>query len=225
MINKIKLILKKNLKFSYEPFIDEKKIYTIRQREFFYEIKKNNKKINLGIHYKTIINYFINIIMKKGKKSKAENIFYDTIYYLRILTNKNPLQIITNAIIYSMPRLDIRILRRGRKIIEIPRHMKVSKSLFLAINWLVKSSKSGNYKSFYKNLAHEMINTIKNNSKTVKLRHELYKKVILSRINMRYRRIKFFIPNEKNEEKIKKITINIKKSASYLTPELIKYIK
>jgi small subunit ribosomal protein S7 len=225
MINKIKLILKKNLKFSYEPFIDEKKIYTIKQREFFYEIKKNNKKINLGIHYKTIINYFINIIMKKGKKSKAENILYDTIYYLRILTNKNPLQIITNAIIYSMPRLDIRILRRGRKIIEIPRHMKVAKSLFLAINWLIRSSKSGNYKSFYKNLAHEMINTIKNNSKTVKLRHELYKKVILSRINMRYRRIKFFRPDEKKEEKIKKITINIKKSASYLTPELIKYIK
>jgi small subunit ribosomal protein S7 len=225
MINKIKLILKKNLKFSYEPFIDEKKIYTIKQREFFYEIKKNNKKINLGIHYKTIINYFINIIMKKGKKSKAENILYDTIYYLRILTNKNPLQIITNAIIYSMPRLDIRILRRVRKIIEIPRHMKVAKSLFLAINWLIRSSKSGNYKSFYKNLAHEMINTIKNNSKTVKLRHELYKKVILSRINMRYRRIKFFRPDEKKEEKIKKITINIKKSASYLTPELIKYIK
>src|SRR3990172_12063205 len=62
----------------------------------------------------------INKIMKRGKKSVAERIFYDAMEQVEQRTKENPRQVFEQAVRRVMPMLEVRPRRVGGATYHIP---------------------------------------------------------------------------------------------------------
>ncbi|MGX7589107.1 small ribosomal subunit protein uS7 [Candidatus Vidania fulgoroideorum] len=137
--------------------------------------KKINKRISLDIFYNcSKISKLVNIIMKNGKKKKAERLLYNSMNYIRIKFNKNPYNIFLNCLKNSTPYVNVRKRKVGGTIFYIPIKLNSNKGIFIAIRNIIKVSRKKKG-FFYINLANEIYNTSSGISESVKLRDEIHK--------------------------------------------------
>ncbi|MDH3004939.1 MAG: 30S ribosomal protein S7 [Candidatus Shikimatogenerans sp. JK-2022] len=135
------------------------------------------KKNITDIKYKSkIVTYFINHIMKRGKKNLAIKIFYNTLNFIKEKFNKKyPLEILKKAIEKGSPELEIKKIKIGGSIYNIPTKIKKKKSKFLCVKWLIKNAKLRKDKNMSIKLANEIINTYNGIGETIKKKNEIKK--------------------------------------------------
>jgi len=128
---------------------------------------------------------FINMLLKKGKKTLSENIFKNILINLKKKTKQKPNFILIKSIKNLLPKL---------KAISIPNKKKNKKKkkdryflMFLnenkqikkSINWLLLNSN-------LKNIINEIIDTSKNKSKTINTKKQYYKNIKKLKFNIRF---------------------------------------
>ena len=86
------------------------------------------------------VSKFINRVMRRGKKSLAEKIFYATIAKIEEKTNEKGLEIFQKAITNATPLLEVKARRIGGSTYQVPIDVKQDRG-FEARN----ISKSANY--------------------------------------------------------------------------------
>ncbi len=125
---------------------------------------------------------FINLLLKKGKKTNSEYIFKKILINLKKTTKQKPNFILFKCIKNLLPKL---------KVISIPNKKKRSKkrdSYFLmflnkekqikkSIMWLIKDVN-------IKNINNEIIQTSKNKGKTISIKKEMYKEIKKLKFNI-----------------------------------------
>ncbi len=100
---------------------------------------------------------FINKVMLDGKKSIAEDMFYEALESAAKTVEKKPVEFLDEAINNVRPSLEVRPRRVGGANYNIPMPVSPVRQESLAIRWLVDSARSKSGKSFSDLLKRELL--------------------------------------------------------------------
>lgn len=127
---------------------------------------------------------FINMLLKKGKKTYSENIFKKILINIKKITKQKPNFILFKAIDNLLPKLKtISIPNKKRKKLKQKRDryflmlLNEDKQIKKSISWLLLNSK-------LKTIQHEIIKTSKNKSKTINTKKQYYKNIKKLKFNL-----------------------------------------
>ncbi len=118
---------------------------------------------------------FINQVMRKGKKTIARKIVYQTFDMVKEKTKKDPLEVFNLAIKNASPLLEVRSKRVGGATYQVPIEVKGDRRLTLAIRWIIQSAKAKKGKQMKERLAEEIILASKNEGAAVKKKENTHK--------------------------------------------------
>ncbi len=134
-----------------------------------------------------LVSKFINRIMKDGKKTKAQKIFYSALNIIEKKTGQNPLDIFQKAIRNTMPLLETRPRRVGGATYQVPLEVRPSRRVSLAIRWLVLYAREREGKSMQEKLADELIDAANGTGGAVKKKEEVHRIAEANRAFAHYR--------------------------------------
>ena len=122
-----------------------------------------------------MVSKFINCLLRKGKKSTAERIFYDAIDLIKDRTKKDGLELFHQALENTKPTLEVKSRRIGGSTYQIPVEVRSQRQLALAIRWLIGFAKARHEKTMAANLASELIAAANKEGPTIKKREDTLK--------------------------------------------------
>ena len=97
-----------------------------------------NRQIAVDPIYKEeTVARFINLMMKNGKKSVSQRIFYKAIYIIESKTKEQGIKIFQKALQRVKPSLEVSSRRIGGVTYQVPREVRAERTLTLSIRWLV----------------------------------------------------------------------------------------
>ena len=121
------------------------------------------------------ISKFINRIMRRGKKSIAEKIFYSTMERIQEKTNEKPVEIFQKALSNSTPLLEVKARRIGGSTYQVPIEVKPDRGMALSSSWLIESAKKRHGKSFVEKLTTELLDASNGVGAACKKREDTHK--------------------------------------------------
>ena len=135
----------------------------------------------------TLVTRFINKIMWCGKKSVAERIFYGALENIAEKTNKNPLEVLEQALDNVMPVLEVRARRVGGATYQVPSEVRADRKLSLGMRWIITYSRNRPGKTMREKLANELMDAAKGVGSAVKKKEDTYKMAEANKAFAHYR--------------------------------------
>ncbi len=123
------------------------------------------------IYQSKLVAKFINRLMKDGKKTVAEKVFYQSFELLK--KDGDPLQIFETAINNVGPKTEVKSKRVGGANYQVPQEVRGDRRVALAIRWIVEAARArsnSEFKTFSEKLAVEFKDAAKNEGAAVKKR-------------------------------------------------------
>ena len=128
------------------------------------------------IYNSTTLEKFINYIMKKGKKSVARKVMYDTLDEVKKkLKTENPMEAFEAAIKNTSPVLEVRSRRIGGANYQVPREVRPERSMALSMRWILEAARAKKGAVMSSNLSDELIAAFKNEGTAVKKKENTHK--------------------------------------------------
>jgi len=100
---------------------------------------------------------FINALMKDGKKTIAQGIFYGAMDIIQGKTDDDPLKVFKKALDNVKPTLEVKSRRVGGATYQVPVEVAYNRRLSLSIRWLITYSQARHEKTLREKLAHELL--------------------------------------------------------------------
>lgn len=129
----------------------------------------------------------IHKIMRDGKKSLAERIVYEALDIIGAKTNKEPLDVLEQAIKNVMPVLEVKPRRVGGATYQVPVEVRAERRLALALRWLVQYSRERGERTMAERLAMEVMDAANNTGSTVKKKEDTHRMAEANRAFAHYR--------------------------------------
>ena len=133
------------------------------------------------------ISKFINRIMRRGKKSLAEKIFYATMERIKERVNDNPIEVFQKALQNATPLLEVKARRIGGSTYQVPIEVKPDRGFALASSWLIASAKNRGGKSFIDKLTNELMDASNGQGSACKKREDTHKMAEANKAFAHYR--------------------------------------
>lgn len=118
---------------------------------------------------------FINIVMKRGKKSLAERMFYDALALIQEKTKEDPMQVFKKAVDNVKPELEVKSRRVGGSTYQIPVEVKPYRRTALSIRWIIHNARARAERGFIKKLAGELLDAANNTGASIKKKEDTHK--------------------------------------------------
>ncbi len=122
-----------------------------------------------------VVTQFINNLMKAGKKSTAEAIFYDAIDSLAEKSNQNGMELFQKALNNVKPVLEVRSRRVGGANYQVPVEVRAGRRTALAIRWIIGYSMDRPEHTMAEKLAAELTAAARNEGAAVKKKEDTHK--------------------------------------------------
>jgi small subunit ribosomal protein S7 len=135
----------------------------------------------------TLIAKFINITLKKGKKSKAERTIYNAMEIVKQKTKEDPLKAFEKAIENTRPVLETKSRRVGGATYQVPIEVPLERSTSVAVRWLLNYSRQRSGRSMEEKLAAEVIDAMNNRGGAIKKKEDTHKMAEANRAFAHYR--------------------------------------
>jgi len=116
-----------------------------------------------------VVAKFINQLMKKGKKFLAQKIVYDCFDIIQKKTEKNPLEVLSQALKSASPRMETKPMRVGGATYQVPREVQGDRQATMAMRWILGAVRKKRGKMKQK-LAEEIISSAKGEGEAVRKR-------------------------------------------------------
>jgi small subunit ribosomal protein S7 len=133
------------------------------------------------------VSKFINRIMRRGKKSLAERIFYSTMTKIGERTKEKPMEIFQKALTNATPLLEVKARRIGGSTYQVPIEVKAERGFALSSSWLIDSAKKRGGKSFIDKLSAELIDASNGSGSACKKREDTHKMAEANKAFAHYR--------------------------------------
>ena len=133
------------------------------------------------------VSKFINRILRRGKKSLAERIFYSTITQIEEKTNEKGLEIFQKAITNATPLLEVKARRIGGSTYQVPIDVKADRGFALASSWIIEAAKKRSGKSFRDKLTNEIIDASNGQGAACKKREDTHRMAEANKAFAHYR--------------------------------------
>ena len=150
---------------------------------------KPAKRIPLAdpVYNSVDISKFINRIMRRGKKSLAERIFYATMEKIKERVNDNPIEVFQKALQNATPLLEVKARRIGGSTYQVPLEVKADRGFALASSWLIAAAKNRGGKSFIEKLTNELMDASNGVGAACKKREDTHKMAEANKAFAHYR--------------------------------------
>jgi small subunit ribosomal protein S7 len=149
----------------------------IAKREVISDPKYNNK----------LVSRFINCLLKKGKKSIAESMFYGAFDIIEKRTKEQPVEVFEKAVSNVKPLIEVKSRRVGGSTYQVPTEVMPERRVALAIRWLILHAKERAEKTMKEKLAAELIDAANNRGASVKKRESVHKMAEANKAFAHYR--------------------------------------
>ncbi|MFB0566611.1 MAG: 30S ribosomal protein S7 [Candidatus Aminicenantaceae bacterium] len=148
---------------------------------------KKRKLQSDSFYNSTLISKFINVVLKKGKKSVAEKVVYTSMEQVKKKTKEDPLKVFEKAVENVRPVLETKSRRVGGATYQVPVEVPFNRSTSLAVRWLVRYALDRSGKSMEEKLAAEIIDAVNNRGGAVKKKDDTHKMAESNRAFAHYR--------------------------------------
>ena len=138
---------------------------------------------------------FINVIMRGGKKSLAEDIVYKALNEASKRLKKDPkqaagkdeaegkaksvnkdaLEILDKALNNVRPTVEVKSRRVGGATYQVPIEVAVDRGIALAMRWVVKAAKDRSEKTMVLRLAAELLDAHEGRGTSIKIRDDMHR--------------------------------------------------
>ncbi|KAJ2378498.1 hypothetical protein IW150_000755 [Coemansia sp. RSA 2607] len=132
-----------------------------------------------------LLSQLVNMIMRDGKKMRAERFVQMALLDIRQHCNSDPYRLLSDAIEGVAPLMDTRSARQGSKVIQVPRALNLRQRRRRAIVWLLESAARRNERQLHLRLSGEIQAIINGTSGVLEKKLQLHKTVLANRSNIR----------------------------------------
>ena len=143
-------------------------------------------------HDNTLVELMVRQIMRKGKKSLAYRIMYDSIEQIAVLTQEDPVVLVEQAVRNATPLLEVKARRIGGSTYQVPLEVRPERGTALAIRWILAACQNRAGKSMATKLTSELLEASKKAGSAIRKRDEVHKMAEANRAFAKYR----FLANE-----------------------------
>jgi small subunit ribosomal protein S7 len=133
---------------------------------------------------------FINMVMKSGKKSVAEQIVYGAIDRISERVGKDDaraMELLGQALDNIKPAVEVKSRRVGGATYQVPVEVRSARRETLAMRWAIDAARSRSEKSMAVRLAHELIDAAENRGSAVKKREDTHRMADANKAFAHYR--------------------------------------
>ena len=139
--------------------------------------RQAEKRVTLPdpVYGDVIATKFINRVMKDGKKSAAEKIFYGAMAELQKKTKSEGLEKFHEVLTKVKPEVEVRSRRVGGATYQVPMEVRGERQTAVAIRWVVEFARKRKDKTMKDRLVNEMLDALNDAGGAVKKREETHK--------------------------------------------------
>ena len=119
---------------------------------------------------------FINCLMYDGKKSVAQEVFYDCLKEIeKEITDKPGIEVFTQALENVKPTIEVRSKRVGGSSYQVPMQVNRVRQQSLAIRWILNAVRSKKGQPIAKKLADELVAAYNKEGTAYKKREDVHR--------------------------------------------------
>ena len=130
---------------------------------------------------------FINRLMKRGKKSIAQRIFYSSMDKIQEKTKENPIDVFKKALTNATPLIEVKARRIGGSTYQVPVEVKPDRGQALGSCWLIESARKRSGKSMIEKLTNEIMDASNGIGASCKKREDTHKMAEANKAFAHYR--------------------------------------
>lgn len=127
------------------------------------------------VYHNKVVTNFINGLMRKGKRSLAENIFYSSMNIIEKRTGDKGIEIFEKALENVKPLLEVKSRRVGGATYQVPVEIRPDRRRALAIRWIIGYTKDRPEKTMAERLAAELIEASNNEGSSIKKKNDTHR--------------------------------------------------
>ena len=130
---------------------------------------------------------FINSLMLDGKKSTAEQIFYDAMRIVEEKTGQPGMNVFKQALNNAKPVIEVKSRRVGGATYQVPVEVRPDRRTALAMKWLVGYARARGDKTMSERLAAELLAASRNEGNTIKKKEDTHRMAEANKAFAHYR--------------------------------------
>jgi len=130
---------------------------------------------------------FMNNVMRCGKKSLAEQIFYGALDIIEQRSKQDPLEVFHKAMDNVRPVVEVKSRRVGGATYQVPVEIRPERRLSLSIRWLVGYARERGEKTMMQKLSAELLDAYNNRGVTIKKKEDTHKMAEANKAFAHYR--------------------------------------
>ena len=134
-----------------------------------------------------LVSRIINKLNFSGKKNLAENIFYSALDRVKQTTQEEPATVLTRAVETVRPLVEVRPRRIGGATYQVPMEVPQTRSITLAIQWLLEAARTKTGRPMQQRLADEIVAASKKEGTAFKKREDTHRMAEANKAFAHYR--------------------------------------
>jgi small subunit ribosomal protein S7 len=130
---------------------------------------------------------FVNNVMRKGKKSIAEQIFYGALDLIEQRSKQDPLDVFQKALDNVRPVVEVKSRRVGGATYQVPIEVRQDRRDALAMRWIINYARNRSEKTMVQKLAGELQDAAQSRGGSVKKREDTHRMAEANKAFAHYR--------------------------------------
>ncbi len=134
-----------------------------------------------------VVTKFVNAVMKGGKRSVAERIFYNAMKKIEEKTGDDPMKAFKKALDNVKPMMEVKSRRVGGSNYQVPVEVPAKRRMSLAYRWLINYASERPEKTMVDKLSAEVMDAANGRGGAVKKREDVHKMAEANKAFAHYR--------------------------------------
>jgi len=127
-------------------------------------------------HDSILASKFVNCLMRDGKKSVAQRVFYDALELIsERVKDEEPIAVFTQAIENVKPSIEVRSKRVGGATYQVPTPVNSKRQQTLAIRWILAAIRGKKGRPIHISLAEELVNAFRREGTAMTTRENIHR--------------------------------------------------
>jgi len=127
------------------------------------------------VYHDVVVSKFINTILREGKRSTAEHIFYGAMEIIQEKSGEEGIKQFKKALENVKPLLEVKSRRVGGATYQVPVEVKPERRQSLASRWLIDSARGRPEHTMADRLAAEMLEAAEGRGGAMKKREDVHR--------------------------------------------------
>ena len=139
------------------------------------------------IYQSKLVTRCVNVILRDGKKSLAERVFYNAMDIVKERTNEDPIKVFHKAVENIKPVVEVKSRRVGGSTYQVPIDVRPERRVALALRWLTSYARQRGERTMAEKFAGEVIDASRSTGSAVKKREDTHRMAEANKAFAHYR--------------------------------------